>query len=42
MFAGPLNVFFRRDTPSGELRALDLEHAEVFGVEKLAGLHLEG
>jgi Fe-S oxidoreductase len=36
MFAGPINVFFRRDTTSGELRALDLEHAEVFGVEKLA------
>ncbi|HYA49395.1 MAG TPA: heterodisulfide reductase-related iron-sulfur binding cluster, partial [Burkholderiales bacterium] len=36
MFAGPVNVFFRRDTTSGELRALDLEHSEVFGVEKLS------
>jgi Fe-S oxidoreductase/nitrate reductase gamma subunit len=36
MLAGPFNVFFRRDTPSGELRALDLEKSEVFGVEKLA------
>jgi Fe-S oxidoreductase/nitrate reductase gamma subunit len=35
MFAGPLNVFFRRSTPSGELPALDLEKSEVFGVEKL-------
>jgi Fe-S oxidoreductase/nitrate reductase gamma subunit len=36
MLAGPFNVFFRRDTTSGELRALDLEKSEVFGVEKLA------
>jgi len=36
MFAGPFNVFFRRDTTSGELAALDLEKSEVFGVEKLA------
>ncbi|MGB8957963.1 MAG: heterodisulfide reductase-related iron-sulfur binding cluster [Candidatus Aminicenantales bacterium] len=35
MFAGPLNVFFRRSTPSGELAPLDLEKSEVFGVEKL-------
>jgi Fe-S oxidoreductase/nitrate reductase gamma subunit len=35
MIAGPINVFFRRDTASGELRALDLENSEVFGVEKL-------
>jgi Fe-S oxidoreductase/nitrate reductase gamma subunit len=35
MFAGPFNVFFRRAAPSGELAALDLEKAEVFGVEKI-------
>jgi Fe-S oxidoreductase/nitrate reductase gamma subunit len=35
MLAGPFNVFFRRDTTSGELKALDLEKSEVFGVEKL-------
>jgi Fe-S oxidoreductase/nitrate reductase gamma subunit len=35
MIAGPFNVFFRRDTPSGELAPLDLENSEVFGVEKL-------
>jgi Fe-S oxidoreductase/nitrate reductase gamma subunit len=35
MFAGPFNVFFRRNTMSGELEALDLEHSETFGVEKL-------
>ena len=35
MFAGPLNVFFRRSAPSGELAPLELEKSEVFGVEKL-------
>jgi Fe-S oxidoreductase/nitrate reductase gamma subunit len=35
MFAGPLNVFFRRSAPSGELAPLDLEKSEVFGIEKL-------
>ncbi|HVP91368.1 MAG TPA: heterodisulfide reductase-related iron-sulfur binding cluster [Terriglobales bacterium] len=35
MFAGPVNVFFRSATPSGELPALDLDGSEVFGVEKL-------
>jgi len=35
MFAGPFNVFFRRETPSGELAAIDLEKSDVFGVEKL-------
>ena len=38
MFAGPFNVFFRRSAPSGELAALDLEKAEVFGVEKIPDL----
>jgi Fe-S oxidoreductase len=36
MFAGPLNVFFRRPTPSGELEPLDLEASDVFGLEKPA------
>jgi Fe-S oxidoreductase/nitrate reductase gamma subunit len=36
MIAGPVNVFFRPDTTSGELRPLDLERTETFGVEKLA------
>jgi Fe-S oxidoreductase/nitrate reductase gamma subunit len=35
MIAGPFNVFFRRDTTSGELKALELEKSEVFGIEKL-------
>ena len=35
MFAGPVNVFFRRSTPSGELAPIDLEKSEVFGIEKL-------
>jgi len=38
MFAGPFNVFFRRETPSGELAAIDLEKSDVFGVEKLPDL----
>ena len=38
MFAGPINVFFRRPTPSGELAPLDLEKSDVFGVEKLPDL----
>ncbi|MGZ5452695.1 MAG: heterodisulfide reductase-related iron-sulfur binding cluster [Candidatus Aminicenantales bacterium] len=35
MFAGPVNVFFRRSAPSGELAPLDLEKSDVFGIEKL-------
>ena len=35
MIAGPFNIFFRRDTTSGELKALDLEKSDVFGIEKL-------
>ncbi len=35
MFAGPFNVFFRRDITSGTLEAIDLEKSEVFGMEKL-------
>ena len=34
MFAGPFNVFFRGDAPSGEIEALDLENSEAFGLEK--------
>lgn len=38
MFTGPFNVLFRSHKPMGELEALDLdvEKAEVFGVEKAA------
>jgi len=36
MFAGPFNVFFRGDAPSGEMEPLDLENSEVFGLEKPA------
>ena len=38
MFAGPLNVFFRRSGTGGELEAVDLESSEVFGSEKLSDL----
>ncbi len=38
MFAGPLNVFFRRAEPSAALAPLDLETAEVFGLEKTPDL----
>jgi len=34
MITGPLNVLFRTDKPSGEIKALDIEKSEVFGVEK--------
>jgi Fe-S oxidoreductase/nitrate reductase gamma subunit len=34
MFAGSFNVLVNRDTPMGELPAMDIENAEVFGVEK--------
>jgi Fe-S oxidoreductase/nitrate reductase gamma subunit len=36
MFTGPLNVLFRSQKPLGELEALalDVEKAEIFGVEK--------
>jgi len=34
MFTGPLNVLFRRSKPSGEMKPLDLDKSEVFGVEK--------
>lgn len=34
MFTGPLNLFFRSHQPKAELKALDIEKAEVFGVER--------
>ncbi|NOR15224.1 MAG: 4Fe-4S dicluster domain-containing protein [Candidatus Aminicenantes bacterium] len=34
MFAGSFNVLVRRDTPMGELPAMDIENTEVFGIEK--------
>jgi Fe-S oxidoreductase len=36
MFSGPLNVFFRSPGSSRRLPPLDIEKAEVFGVEKTA------
>jgi Fe-S oxidoreductase len=36
MFTGPLNVFFRSPDSSRRLPPLDIEKAEVFGVEKTA------
>jgi Fe-S oxidoreductase/nitrate reductase gamma subunit len=38
MFTGPMNVFFRPERPSGEIQALDIENAEVFGAEKAGDL----
>jgi Fe-S oxidoreductase/nitrate reductase gamma subunit len=38
MFTGPVNVFFRTGGPSGEIQPLDIEKAEVFGVEKATDL----
>ncbi len=34
MFMGPINVFARREEPTGALAPLDLEHSETFGVAK--------
>jgi len=34
MFAGSFNLLVNRDTPMGELKALDIENSEVFGIEK--------
>jgi Fe-S oxidoreductase/nitrate reductase gamma subunit len=34
MFTGPFNLFFRSHQPKGELKAMDIEKAEVFGVER--------
>jgi Fe-S oxidoreductase/nitrate reductase gamma subunit len=34
MIAGSFNLLVNRDTPMGELPALDIENSEVFGIEK--------
>lgn len=34
LFTGPLNILFRSEQPSGELKSLDIEKAEVFGLER--------
>lgn len=34
MFAGSFNVLVNSDSPMGQLQAIDIENAEVFGVEK--------
>lgn len=34
MFTGSVNLLFRSHSPLGELKALDIENTEVFGVEK--------
>jgi Fe-S oxidoreductase len=34
MFAGSFNLIVNRDAAMGELKALDIENAEVFGIEK--------
>ncbi|RFT16558.1 MAG: Fe-S oxidoreductase [Candidatus Saccharicenans subterraneus] len=34
LFAGPVNLFFRRNRPTGQMLPLDLEQAETFGAEK--------
>ena len=36
MFAAPFNLLFNSDKPSGELKSLDIENSEVFGVEKVS------
>lgn len=38
MFTGPINLFFRRNTPSGALAPLDLENSESFGLERATDL----
>jgi Fe-S oxidoreductase len=34
MFAGSFNLLVNRDMPMGELKPLDIENSEVFGIEK--------
>lgn len=36
IFAGSINLFFRSEKPTGALKSLDIESAEVFGIEKAA------
>ena len=38
MFTGPINLFFRRNKPSGVLAPLDLENSESFGLGRATDL----
>ncbi len=38
MFTGPVNLFFRRNAPSGALAPLDLENSETFGLGRATDL----
>jgi Fe-S oxidoreductase len=38
MFAGSFNVLVNKKTPMGQLKPLDIEHSEIFGVEKAADM----
>ena len=38
MFAGPFNVLFNAPRSSGRIKPLDIEHSEVFGLEKAVDL----
>lgn len=38
MFAGPVNLFFRRDKPTGALAPLELENSETFGLDRATDL----
>ncbi len=38
MFTGPINLFFRRNAPSGALAPLDLENSETFGLGRATDL----
>jgi Fe-S oxidoreductase/nitrate reductase gamma subunit len=38
MFTGPINVFLRSSRPSGEIRPIDIERSEIFGVEKVTDM----
>jgi nitrate reductase gamma subunit/ferredoxin len=38
MFTGPINVFLRSSRPSGEIRPIDIEKSEIFGVEKVTDM----
>ncbi len=38
MFTGPVNVFLRSSWPSGELRPIDIDKSEIFGLEKVTDM----
>ncbi len=38
MFTGPINVFLCSSRPSGELRPIDIERSEIFGLEKVTDM----